>query len=114
MFGHWLRWQTGRQKSGYHKLLLLRCSRILKFDVYLLRYPTGSVVPKHTDKVQSGRHYRMNVIVKRAKLGGDFHCDDAIIHLRRFILFRPDLCEHHVSRIQDGSRYVISVGWVLS
>jgi hypothetical protein len=27
--------------------------------------------------------------------------------------FRPDACEHSVTRVLGGSRYVLSVGWVL-
>ena len=28
-------------------------------------------------------------------------------------LFRPDACEHSVTRVVGGSRYVFSLGWVL-
>jgi hypothetical protein len=28
-------------------------------------------------------------------------------------LVRPDACEHSVTRVVGGSRYVFSVGWVL-
>jgi hypothetical protein len=107
------RWQTGRQKSGYDKMLLLQSWWPLPFDLYLLRYPEGSEVKPHVDAVSFGRHYRLNVVVKRAAAGGEFQCASPIVSTRRIKLFRPDVCEHSVSRVTQGSRYVLSLGWVL-
>jgi hypothetical protein len=107
------RWQRGRQNSGYDKLLLFQARWPLPFDLYLLRYPEGSYVPPHTDKVDSGRHYRLNLVIKRPRAGGEFHCAKPILATGRIKLFRPDECEHSVSRVVSGSRYVLSLGWVL-
>ena len=107
------RWQRGRQGSGYDKMLLLTAPWPLPFDSYLIRYPEGSSVPPHTDPVQQGRHYRLNVILKSPKSGGEFVCADPIYSSKRVKLFRPDACEHSVTRVEGGSRYVLSVGWVL-
>jgi hypothetical protein len=40
-------------------------------------------------------------------------CADPIFETRRIKLFRPDACEHSVTRVVGGSRYVFSLGWVL-
>jgi hypothetical protein len=107
------RWQKGRQGTGYDKMLLLTAPWPVPFDSYLLRYPEGSEVPSHTDPVATGRHYRLNVILKAPRSGGDFACSAPIYESRRIKLFRPDKCSHSVSRVVGGSRYVLSVGWVL-
>ncbi len=108
-----LRWQRGRQGSGYDKMLLLTAPWPLPFDSYLIRYPEGSQIPPHTDPVGQGRHYRLNVVLKASPAGGEFVCAAPIFETRRIKLFRPDACEHSVTRVEGGSRYVLSLGWVL-
>jgi hypothetical protein len=49
----WLRWQKGRQNSGYDKLLLAAVPFPIPFDCYLLRFPEGSQIPPHRDPVAS-------------------------------------------------------------
>lgn len=107
------RWQRGRQGTGYDKMLLLTGRWPLPFDSYLIRYPEGSAIPPHTDPVQAGRHYRLNIVVKASPRGGEFVCATPIWQNRRIKFFRPDACEHSVTRVEGGSRFVLSVGWVL-
>jgi hypothetical protein len=109
----WLRWVHGRQGTGYDKLLLLGNPFILPFDCYLLRFPVGTEIPPHRDPVSAGRHYRMNIILKRSPKGGDFVCDRPMFHSRRLNLFRSDICTHSVTRVEGSPRYVLSIGWVL-
>jgi hypothetical protein len=106
------RWQRGRQGTGYDKMLLAAARWPLPFDSYLIRYPEGSEIPPHTDPVQAGRHYRLNIVLKSPRSGGDFVCATPIFETRRIKLFRPDACEHSVTRVVGGSRYVFSLGWV--
>lgn len=106
------RWQKGRQGTGYDKMLLFSLSWPLAFDSYLICYPEGSEIPPHTDPVQLGRHYRLNIILKSPRSGGEFICANPIYSSRRIKLFRPDACEHSVTRVQGGSRYVFSLGWI--
>jgi hypothetical protein len=107
------RWQRGRQGTGYDKMLLLTARWPLGFDSYLLRYPAGAEIPPHTDPVQARRHYRLNIVLKASPAGGEFICATPIFATRRIKLFRPDACEHSVTRVLGGSRYVLSIGWVL-
>jgi hypothetical protein len=95
------RWQRGRQGSGYDKMLLLTGRWPLPFDSYLIRYPEGSAIPPH------------NLVLKASPRGGEFVCATPIWQSRRIKFFRPDACEHSVTRVEGGSRYVLSVGWVL-
>ena len=107
------RWQKGRQGTGYDKMLLLTAPWPVPFDSYLIRYPEGSEIPAHTDPVAKGRHYRLNVILKAPQSGGEFVCSEPIWQSKRIKLFRPDKSSHSVSRVVGGSRYVLSIGWVL-
>ncbi|MBV8659104.1 MAG: 2OG-Fe(II) oxygenase [Burkholderiales bacterium] len=107
------RWQRGRQGTGYDKMLLLTARWPVPFDSYLIRYPAGASIPPHTDPVQLGQHYRLNVVLKSSPAGGEFVCATPIFASRRIKLFRPDACEHSVTHVEGGSRYVLSIGWVL-
>lgn len=111
-FGNFLRWRSGRQGTGYEKMLLLANPYLLPFDCYLLRYKQGTGVPEHTDPVDGKRHYRLNVVLKRARHGGEFVCKTPIYEGRRVKLFRPDVSAHSVTAVESGTRYVLSIGWV--
>lgn len=113
MVSKWLKWQPGRQQGGYAKMLLATGSRPIPFDAYFLQFPQTAVVPTHIDKVESGHHYRLNIILKRARRGGEFVCESTIINWSRVKLFRPDLYAHSVTEVVEGNRYVLSIGWVL-
>ncbi len=109
----WLKWQKGRLETGYEKMLLLACRFILPFDFYLLRYKPGAWIPPHTDKISDKRHYRLNFVIKKAKKGGIFICENPIFETKRIKFFRPDLSVHSLTRINEGTRYVLSIGVAL-
>lgn len=102
-------WISGRQQSGYSKMLL---SQGKNWDCWILKYPSGSEIPTHIDSVPNKRHYRFNFILKKA-VGGKFS-GQTILNLDRLIFFRPDICPHSVSKIESGTRYVLSFGFCLS
>lgn len=102
-------WEEGRQGNGYKKLCLFS-SPDLMMDCYLLYMPKGSLVCRHTDPVQDRDHYRINFILHKAKSGGNF-VGNALMESDRLIYFRPDRVEHEVTKIKEGYRLVLSVGW---
>jgi hypothetical protein len=106
------KWQKGRQQTGYQKMLLAGTLWPIKFDLYLLKFPEGCEVPPHTDNVEGGKHYRLNIVLKQAKYGGEFICKTPIFCSNRIKLFRPDVCEHSVTKVVSGNRYLLSLGWV--
>lgn len=110
----WLRWQTGRQASGYDKMLLAYNKIGIEFDAYILRFPIGSEIPQHRDLVRHGRHFRLNIILKKSQAGGEFICEKHILNWPRVKLFRSDLYQHAVTKIEGSPRYVLSIGWLLS
>jgi hypothetical protein len=112
-WANWMRWQRGRQGTGYDKLLLWVNPFLIPFDLYILRFPDGTEVPPHRDPVTARRHYRLNIILKRPRSGGEFLCEDPIFETRRIKLFRPDVSVHAVTKVAGGTRYVLSLGWVL-
>ncbi|SEA41965.1 hypothetical protein [Microbulbifer marinus] len=111
-FAHLFRWQKGRQKTGYEKMLLAAAHWPIKFDCYLLRFPQGCEVPPHMDSVTSGKHYRLNIVLRKAKKGGQFVCAAPIYQSSRVKFFRPDICEHSVTKVEQGNRYLLSIGWI--
>lgn len=110
------KWEKGRQGSGYNKMLLFRTSWPIHFDYYLLHYPEQSYLPSHTDPVDGYKHYRLNIILKRPKDGGLFICPKPIWELgvgHRVVFFRSDEMVHGLTRIYEGSRWVLSFGWAI-
>lgn len=105
-------WERGRQKSGYDKMLICGATWPIKFDTYLLKFPQGSEIAPHTDKVGSGKHYRLNIVLKKADLGGEFICSNPIFETKRVKLLSPDVSEHQVSKVIKGNRYLLSIGWI--
>jgi hypothetical protein len=105
-------WVEGRQKAGY-QIFTLIYSRKLRMDCYLIRYPVGSNIPRHRDEVaENERHYRLNIQLWPAKIGGELYCAHSIFRLGPINLFRPDLVTHSVSTVLKGTRYVFSIGWI--
>lgn len=127
------KWTSGRQKSPYNKVPLLLLGYgdrptvpwLGFLDCYILKYGPGSFVNKHKDTVgvenpdsttDHYAHHRLNIVLKKSKQGGDFVCTDTAPNCRRFfrgrvVFFRSDLCEHSVSKVTEGTRYVLSIGW---
>ena len=108
----WLRWERGRQGTGYEKCLLLTGLWPLPFDLYLLRYRVGQGIPPHNDPVEGYRHFRANLILRRGAEGGHFHCADPLFSCSRLYVFRSDLSTHAVDPMVRGTRYVLSLGWL--
>ena len=107
------RWQPGRQGTGYDKCLLLTGLWPKPFDLYLLRYRTGQGIPPHRDPVPGARHFRANLILSQGQSGGAFKCETPLYASPRLFIFRSDLCEHSVEPMIQGTRYVLSLGWIL-
>lgn len=102
----------GRQGTGYEKMILMQSQWPIPFDVYLLRFKVGSKIPAHVDEVEYGDHYRLDIILKHAKSGGQFICNTMIKDRRWLKLFRPDKHVHELTPITKGTRYVLSIGWL--
>lgn len=106
------KWEAGRQNSGYYKMLLARLKWPLKFDFYLLKFLEGSEIKTHLAPVPKGRHFRINFIIKKAFKGGEFICNKTLFSNKRIKYFRPDLEKHSVTKIEKGTRLVLSIGWI--
>jgi len=104
----WMKWVPGRQGGDYQKKLIIamRLPWLFGFDVYLLKFAPGFLLPEHIDKVDKGVHLRMNIILKG---NGEFRCEKAILRTKRVIFFRPDKYLHSMQN-GDTERKVISIG----
>jgi len=108
-----MKWNPGRQGSGYFKIKLFEYNWPVPFDCYILKFPEGSHIKSHRDPVTNGSHFRLNLVLLKAKKGGEFICENAIFNLNRIKLFRSDIHEHSVNKVISGTRYVLSIGWLL-
>ena len=111
--GNLFRWRAGRQNPHYKKMFLFGNPFLIPFDVYLLKFEQGSEIQPHQDRVESGRHFRLNLILRHAHAGGEFQCASTIYQSRSVKVFRPDASVHSVSKVMLGTRLVLSIGWVL-
>jgi hypothetical protein len=104
----WLIWIPGRQGGDYHKklLALLGIPYLFGFDMYLLKFKPKCHLKEHIDKVERGKHFRLNIILKGK---GNFKSEKTIINTRRVVLFRPDKYKHSMLN-DDSERKVLSVG----
>jgi hypothetical protein len=107
-------WEHGRQGTGYLKHRLASAMWPIPWDVYLLKFPPGSHIPRHRDLSVLGRHYRLNVTLWNAHPKHPFQSTGWLWRGfgRRVVLFRPDIHAHAVRRIEIGTRYVLSFGWL--
>ncbi|HMA99216.1 MAG TPA: 2OG-Fe(II) oxygenase [Wenzhouxiangella sp.] len=79
------------------------------FAIYLVRYSAGHRVVPHVDGVEEGRLYKLNWVVAKPPSGGVFRCEKTILNIfGRFILFRPDLYVHEVTKIERGNRWLLT------
>lgn len=114
MAREWLKWNFGRQKTGYKKMLLATSKFLIPFDLYILKFEEGNSIPEHTDPVKSGfKHYRLNIILKKSTSGGEFIAEKSIINWPRLKFFRPDLFKHSVTTVVGKPRYVLSFGLLI-
>lgn len=114
----WFRWKDGRQGGGYSKFALCT-SKHLKFDLYLLRLPTGTEVKPHIDPAPIGfEHHRINLTLRFAKKGGltliAKQAEEQCFRYEaaRLYRFRPDLNVHFLTQIKEGSMLILSLGWL--
>lgn len=106
------KWQKGRQNTGYDKKLVLFIPLyFLVLDCYLLRFAKGSQIPEHVDKVDKYHHYRLNIVLNSSFKGGDFVCNQAYINTAKIKFFKSDEMPHSVTPVEQGVRYVLSIGF---
>jgi len=80
-----------------------------RLSVYLVHYSAGHRIMPHVDMVAAGRLYKLNCVLVKPKRGGEFSCERTIVNVfDRVVVFRPDLYQHRVSRIERGNRWLLS------
>ena len=52
------KWDNGRQKGGYSKMLLAELKWPNPFDMYLIYFPKGSEAKCHKDPMPDKKHFR--------------------------------------------------------
>ncbi|WNA16101.1 2OG-Fe(II) oxyGenease [Xanthomonas phage XaC1] len=104
------RWGNDKYSHlGYRIFTLAYCKR---FDLYLFKYNEGSFIPKHKDPSFGMRHYRLNLVLKKPDKGGEFICNNKIFSIfnDRIMLFRADTEYHKITKVEKGTRWLLSLG----
>lgn len=102
------KWGNDSYHTGY-RIFTLCFSKL--FDCYIFHYKLGSYIPKHKDPSAGRKIYRLNIELVKAAKGGQFVCNKMIWSLwNRIYLFRADDSYHYVTLIEQGSRWVFSIG----
>jgi hypothetical protein len=108
------KWQGGRQVgSKYMKMPLwyFRLGRI-GLDAYILKYEGNTRLPTHTDPVENGKHWRLNIVLK-GKSTFIIVKNGLVKYMnKRFTLFRPDIQAHSLV-VSDLGCAKLSMGFVL-
>ncbi len=104
-----MKWEQGRLGTGYRKMTLFMNEL---WDCHLIHCKQEALLHKHTDPVPGRKHFRLNVVLWPAAVGGKFRCAGAVT-VGPFTLFRPDIMPHEVTRVQRGNRVVLSIGWTI-
>ena len=102
-----MKWETGRQNNSYLKKSIITLPFL---DLHIIKYPTGSYIKTHTDKIKNKKHFRLNIVLKQPDMGGKAYHKSYIFKTNRICLFRPDISPHRVNKIIKGTRYIISLG----
>lgn len=103
-----MKWDEGRQGSGYSKLTLFFSKRF-KCDAYILKIPKGVAIPQHVDLVPNANHHRVNITLRgriRMEVNGKSFCLGDW-----FSYFRPDITPHSAPAVVKDT-YLFSFGWL--
>lgn len=106
------KWTGGRQENCLYSKFTLWYFKLWKFgfDAYILDYEPKQVLKAHTDPVEGGSHYRLNIgwgnsrLLVKSKIWG-FKLGKLSVYL-----FRPDLYIH--SLVVNGHTMKLSFGFV--
>jgi hypothetical protein len=95
-------WESGRQGTGYLKMVLRQGSF---YDIFLIKYPVGTHIPAHIDPVPGKKHFRLNIRLK----GENNFNGMSLFNFGRITLFRPDITPHSVKQVTK-ERLILSIG----
>ena len=118
----------GRQQIGYEKipvpmnderftklisksLIAMNVSEEQGFGCWVIKYPIGSCISEGTDPAPFGlEHWRLNAVLQNDSRAMFTIAGRAVnLYERDAVIFRPDICQHSVSTVED-LRLVWSVG----
>lgn len=107
------KWITGRQLDINYKKLCLWHFKIFNygFDAYLLKYEPHTILKEHIDKVENGKHYRLNIELWGFSMFWLIKNGERKEVDRNVIFFRPDVYPHGVNVYGSGC-LKLSLGFV--
>ncbi|MDM0053003.1 hypothetical protein [Variovorax sp. J22R115] len=73
-------------------------------DIRHREFYEGAEVPEHRDAFEPIYGCSVNLLLQRAKAGGEFRCEKTIFKSDRLCIFNGTRYLHSVSRVEEGTR----------
>jgi len=92
----------------------------IRLEQYLsmLEYPQGTVISEHQDGDPNSKQLlaavNINFVLRKADVGGEFICPEAILNTSRLKIFNGDKYHHQVTPVEKGKRVVLAYKFSLS
>lgn len=101
-------WVHVGQEISYRKFVLnVRWPITFQFQIFITRYGAGGLLEEHIDSThEDEKQFRLMVLLKRPKQGGELICEKFIINRGRIKLFEPNRYKHQVTKVVRGERLV--------
>jgi hypothetical protein len=98
--------EKGNRDTGYRLVDLLGFHiGTFQFRLILGRYPEGASQPPHVDVLHTQDIYRVVVVLKNAKAGGELYVPNADFQLGERVYFFNPKYQHQVLPVLEGVRY---------
>lgn len=96
-------WEKGRQNTCEYWKMEIFSFKIWKFgfDCYILKYNPNTYLPRHKDKVENAKHWRLNIPLKGKSIFYHFN-GKKVLYTKNLILFRPDIEAHWMAISETG------------
>jgi len=91
-------------------LTKLECEFVLIYPITLLvdlrirEFYKGSEVPRHRDTFEPIFGLSVNLLLQKAKVGGEFQCERVLVRSPRLYVFNGTRYFHSVTRVEEGAR----------
>ncbi len=90
----------------------LRWPVSLQIQLHTNEYAKGDYLCEHIDQIRKEeRQVRFQIILVKAKQGGELKCEKFIYESPRIKIFEPTKWKHSVTKVEEGRRLLLNFGF---